>query len=138
MYNSQEAALNFLKETETDLKIRKIDVVCGFPNDDKDTLPHSHYKITLARGGKSYTFDYYGSYYDYQHGKEPVADSILAALQIYDVGSMADFVDEYGYVIKDRKSFLRVERIWKECKKQYSKLKTMYNETELDKLAEIQ
>lgn len=133
----EQKAIDFLALTNTKLLLEKIDVVDHFPFDSEDEYPHDHYKVWLQRGKNEYTYDYYGSYFDYTKKRFPTTYDLLACLEKDDVGSMADFVEEFGYVIKDRKSFLRVERIWHACKKQYKELTKMFNEEEMDMLREI-
>lgn len=131
------AVEDFLKETGTTMDIEYVETVYGFPFDEKDTYPHKQYNVTLKRNGKEYSFPYYGSYYDYKNNRFPTKHEILGACELYDVGSMKDFVEEFGYEIYDRKSFERVENIWLNCKYQYEKLLELFGEGLLEKLAEI-
>ena len=137
MTDYQQQALDFLKEAEATMTITRNGSVDGFPFDDKDTLPHRRYKVTIERNGSSYTFPFYGSYADWQKDRDPNEYDILACVEKYDVGTMADFVEEFGYKIVDRKSFLRVEKIWTRCKDQYRSLKTMFGPELMEKLCEI-
>lgn len=129
--------IDFLILTGTVIEFEFCGVVDGFPFDETDSLPHNHFKITLIKGEKKYTFDFYDSYSNFRNGKSPSQYDVLASLEKYDVGDMADFVDEFGYVIKDRKSFLKVEKIWHACKSQYKELTNMYTPEEMDRLREI-
>ena len=127
----------FLILTGTVIEFEFRGVVDGFPFDETDNLPHNHFKVRLIRGDKQYRFDFYDSYSNFRSGKSPSQYDVLASLEKYDVGDMADFVDEFGYVIKDRKSFLKVEKIWHACKSQYRELTNMYTPEEMDRLREI-
>lgn len=134
-YDKQTTEFLILTGTIIEFEFRGI--VDGFPFDECDNLPHNHYKIRLIRGKKKYTFDFYDSYSNYKSGRTPSQYDVLASLEKYDVGDMADFVDNFGYVIKDRKSFLKVEKIWHACKTQYRELTKMFDTEELQRLREI-
>lgn len=135
----KEQALNFLKETNTDFEIDFVKTVEGFPfdNDYDKKLLHNAYKFKLIHNGKTYENMFYDSYHNYLHNIEPVAYDVLASLMKYDVGEMSDFVDEYGYVIKDRNSFKTAERAWIACKNEYRALKEMFDSNEMKMLQEI-
>ena len=137
MTDYEKQALDFLKDANAEMKIEYEKDIDGFPFDDKDTLPHRKYNVTLSCNDKQYKFPFYGSYIDWVQKKDPDEYSILAWLMTYDVGEMADFVDDFGYVIKDRKSFLRAEKAWESCKEQYNTLKSMFSEEMFERLQEI-
>jgi len=91
---------------------------------------HPHYKITVyaPRKGKA-TFDFWGSYHDYQQGKNWLSKYDLGSAVYMIIGdslagmmSFDEFVDEYGY--DEPKS---AYRIWQACKKTYAKLKKILN-----------
>lgn len=137
MSEYQRQAVDFLRKAGATITFERDSVVYGFPFDDHDRLPHWKWIVTLRRGNKKYVFPFFDSYQSYKDKKQPTRYDILACLQKDDVGEMADFVEEYGYVIKDRKSFLRVENIWRECKDQYQKLLDLFGEELLDELRKI-
>ena len=136
----EQQAIDFLKEAEATMKIEFTGTRMGFPGEDPDdtkTMPHRRYKVTLERNGTSFSFPFYGSYRQYLDKEDPSEYDVLASLEKYDVGTMADFVDEFGYVIKDRKSFMSVEKIWQSCKDQYRNMKRMFGSELMEKLCEI-
>ena len=137
MTEYEKQAIDFLNRSGATVKIEYITTVDGFPFDDKDTLPHRKYRVTIERDGETYEFPFYGSYRDWQEEKDPSEYDVLACLQKYDVGDMADFVDEFGYEIKDRKSFLRVEKIWQNCKAEYKALLRVFGYDWFGELREI-
>ena len=137
MTDYEKQAVDFLKNSGATMKIEYVGTVDGFPFDDNDTLPHRKYKVTIERDGETYKFPFYGSYRDWQKDEDPSEYDVLACLQKYDVGDMADFVDEFGYEIKDRKSFLRVEKIWKSCKAEYKALLRVFGYDLFEELREI-
>lgn len=137
MTEYEKQAVDFLKNSGATMKIEYVGTVDGFPFDDKDTLPHRKYRVTIERDGETYEFPFYGSYRDWQKEEDPSEYDVLACLQKYDVGDMADFVDEFGYEIKDRKSFLRVEKIWQNCKAEYKALLRVFGYDWFGELREI-
>lgn len=139
MENYDEQARKFLEESNTKMTIEPVDVVMGFPFDTHRSIktPHVKYAVTLARDGKSYTFDFYGSTAEYESGEDSTPYDILACVEKYDVGDMGNFVEEFGYEIKDRESFVRVEKIWQACKDQYKNLLDLFGEEWMEKLCEI-
>lgn len=133
----EQQAVDFLKESGTKMRIVYVDTVQGFPFDDKDKYPHHKYIVTLKRNKRQYSFPFYNSYAAYQAKTRPSKYDVLACLEKYDVGEMSDFVEEFGYKIVDRKSFLKVEGIWRECREQYQNLRVLFDDEWMEKLQEI-
>ena len=65
--------------------------------------------------------------------KIPDAYDILACMEKYDVGSFEDFCNEFGYDTDSRNA----EKIYNSVKEQYTKLQTLFNQEEIEELAEI-
>lgn len=134
----QQQALDFLKESETTIRISGMGVVHGFPFDDRDHSPHKAYNVVLKRGQKFYNFPFYDSTFNYCHNKRPTAYDVLACLQSYPVEEdMWDFVNEFGYEIHSKDDYERVSNIHHECLAQYKALLDLFGEELLEKLAEI-
>lgn len=145
-YNQQ--ALDFLRDSETQMAITKIGTVDGFPFDPKDTYKHDKYIIVLTRNGKSYDFKFYDSAKNSldnlnrkhcgQREVKPSAYNVLACLEKYPVEEdVWDFAKEFGYEISDKKSYARVSAIHRECLEQYNHLLDLFGEEWMDKLREI-
>lgn len=64
----------------------------------------------------------------------PNAYDILTCLQKYDVGTFENFCDEFGYNNDSIKALKTYEAVSKE----YKELQTLFNDTELDEMREIQ
>ena len=133
----QKQALEFLSEAGATMEIKYVGDVDGFPFDDHDKRPHRKYRVTIRRNGNSFNFPFYDSYNNWKAKMDPNEYDVLACLQTYDVGEMGDFVEEFGYKIVDRKSFERVEKIWKQCKDEYRNLCLLFDDDLMEKLAEI-
>jgi len=66
--------------------------------------------------------------------KTPNAYDILTCLTKYDPGSFADFCSEYGYDEDSRTA----ERTYRAVVEEFTKLSTLYSDTEMEQMAEIQ
>lgn len=134
-----QRAEDFLHDSGTTMTIEFDSIVHGFPFEDEDSnrVDHKKYNVTLTRGEHVYRFPFYDSYHNFKNDIKPRPYDVLACLQKSDVGEMKDFVEEFGYEIKDRKSFERVENIWKACKDEYQNLYELFGEEWMEKLWEI-
>ncbi len=66
--------------------------------------------------------------------EEPTPYSVLACLQKYDPDNFENFCAEFGYDTDSRKA----ETIYKAVKDEYQNLAMLYNDEELEQMAEIQ
>ena len=133
-----QKALDFLKDSGTEITINRVGVVNGFPFDNRDANPHVKYHVVITRGRKFYDFPFYDSTRNFLHNLRPTYYDVLACLQSYPVDeNMWDFAREFGYEIDSRESYERVENIHRECVNQYKALLDLFGEEWLDKLAEI-
>ena len=86
-------------------------------------------------------FKYYNRYYKLGYGgfeknkkfKVPTAYDILSCLNVFD-GNFKDFCSDFGY---DEDS-IKANNIFKNVEKESNNLKMLFNDTELEQLAEIQ
>ena len=69
--------------------------------------------------------------------KKPGAYEILSCLQKYDVGSLEDFVSEFGYVPQNAKDFTRIPRIYRATAQEYEDLCRIFTPEQLMLLREI-
>ena len=69
--------------------------------------------------------------------KKPTAYDILACLTTYDVGDIEDFILEFGYEIKKRGDFTRIQNIYNAVKKEYENVCRCFTEKQIEKLQEI-
>lgn len=137
MTDYEKQARDFLRKAHARMSISFLETVEGFPFSN-DHYMHDKYIVRIDRAGKSYRFPFYASAYDTQRNERPTAYDVLSCVEKWDVGRFVDFVDEYGYELRSREEFLRVERIWKECGKQYKKLLRLFGPYLMDDLRQIQ
>ena len=125
----EQQAKDFLERTGTEMQIRKIGVVRGFPFDNSDIKPHVKYRIVLTREDKFYDCDFYDSYQNYLDNKRPTPYSVLACLEKYEYPvDPWEFADEFGYKISSRADFERVQKIAIACREQYDALVKLYGD----------
>lgn len=69
--------------------------------------------------------------------KEPSAYDILSCLTTYDVGDIEDFIAEFGYEIKKRGDFTRIQNIYNAVKKEYEDVCRCFTKKQIEELQEI-
>ncbi len=132
MITYDEQAAEFLRKTQTALKITWIGAGCPLWDDERH-IHGTKYSITLTRGKRSYRFDYWNSYTDKKKRIKPCAYDILACLRVEEYKSLEEFCPEFGYDIDSRKA----EKTFHAVNTQAQGLKTLFNDREIKELAEI-
>jgi hypothetical protein len=127
-------ANDFLKETNTTLKINFLDCMPYFDSDKKDGASRNVYFIILTRGNNKMRFKFGDSMNNTDKGGKPNSYDVLTCLNKYDPGTFEDFCGEFGYEVDSRQAF----KTYKAVKKEFKDLSSLYNEEELEKLSEIQ
>lgn len=138
-----EQAINFCEKTNTVIKAEFIGR--DIPQWEEEKNLHNHFKITLQRGKRSYTFDFWDSIYNTEKSIKESKDflfdkffpreyDILACMQKYDCGTFENFCAEFGYDTDSRKA----EKIYNACVKEFTALQTLYNDEEIEEMQEIQ
>ena len=131
-----EQAMDFLKDTNTTMKIERIDhrTDGGCIN----TGSHYDYEITLKRNNKTWKFQFCDSVEAYRKDELPTAYDILACLQKYEVESdLIEFCNEFGYILNTREKCENVKKIHKACLKEYKNVMRLFEDV-IEELAEIQ
>jgi hypothetical protein len=128
----------FLKETNTKFSYRLVGEIRGFPNDNNDNMPRYHFRVTLRNAKHSFTFDFYGSNYDYMRNNQTLsAYDILATIQKFQpADSIDDFANEYGYEINND-NLKRISKIHKAVMNEYDNVCKLWNDDEITNLMEI-
>lgn len=131
-------AREFLSRSGTEMEIKFEGIVNGFPFDPSDTMTHRFYHVYMKRGSARFSTPFYGSHADAIKGKDPSEYDILSCLQSGDVAdTVEEFAREFGYVIDSSDEFMRVRKIWKQCKTQYEKLTKFFGDEWMAELQEI-
>ena len=69
--------------------------------------------------------------------KNPTAYDILSCLTTYVVGDIEDFISDFGYEIKKRGDFTRIQNIYNAVKKECEDVHRCFTEAQIEKLQEI-
>jgi hypothetical protein len=132
----EQQAIDFLNATNTEFKAEFIEHNFYFEGDKEK---RDIYKITLKRGNRRYSFKFGQSIVNSGYltvnkkFKSPTPYDVLACLEKYEHETFKDFCDNFGYDTDSRSA----KKIYKACKKQFEKLSSLYNESEMDLLREI-
>ena len=96
------------------------------------------YRVRIDRNGKSWSFRFSDSLWNYFHNKRPTPYDVLACIEKYEpYGDVWDFAREFGYEIYDRESYRKTERTFKAVQKEYRNVMRMFGDC-IDELCEIQ
>lgn len=128
-------ANDFLREANAKMTISYIDTTINEAWGDKEY--RNVYKAIIKTPKGQMTVKFWDSIHNTNYGKEPTKYDILACLQKYDVGSIDDFVAEFGYEVNSWDDVRRIEKIYKGCKKEYSNICRIFTDEQIEKLCEI-
>ena len=92
-------AKDFLKSCNATMKITKIG--CEQNNNWNDKGWHNTYRATIKTPMGSMWVKFWNSVYNTERGIEPNEYDILACLEKYDVGTIDDFVQQFGYEVSE-------------------------------------
>jgi len=152
----ERQGIDFLIKTGTTFNARMIGHGPYFDDDDQS---RDIYMVTLQRGNKKYSFRFgqsivnsgtmtenhvlsqkakwgerpYSSKDFAQKRKAPTPYVVLSGIQKYDMGSFENFCAELGYELDSRKA----EKTYFAVQKEYAEVKKLFNEKEIEELAEI-
>jgi hypothetical protein len=139
MENYQEQAEAFLKETGTTLTIKLLGESLNEIWNEGAGAYHYKYSFKLSNSKGTYKGTFWGSINDYRNGRKKINDyDILSVLWKYHPGTIDDFVKEYGYQVEKWQDVKRIEKIYKGCVKEYKGLMTLFTDSEMKQLREIQ
>ena len=128
-------ANEFLKENNIRFSYRGPDVkTC-----DWDGKLHFMFKCRFFNRStkKSMTVNFFSSLQDFCDCKETVtAYDVLACLQKYEVGTIDDFVSEFGYEVNSWEDVRKIEKTYKAVKREYKNVLRVFGDC-MDELQEI-
>lgn len=137
MTEYREMTKEFLKKTNTEIKIKICDYGLFFPS---DKVNRNIYDITISRkvngNIKEISFMFGDSVHNTKNGLKPSGYDILACLTKYDVGSFDDFCDEFGYISSGMK-ISEIIKTYQDVKKEWEDVQYLFGDV-LDELREIQ
>ena len=80
---------------------------------------------------------FWDSAYNTERGIEPTEYDIVACLVKYDVGTIDNFVDEYGYEVKEWADVKRIKNTYNAVKRQYKSLCRCFTPEQIEAMQEI-
>lgn len=126
-------AKNFLKSCNAKMSISFKRYGRHFA-DDKDF--RNIYNIRIDRNGKTFKFTFGDSVYNTNNGKRPTVYDVLACLQKYEVGSLDDFINDFGYEVNNKEDLKRVNKLYKAVSREYEKVNRIFGDV-MNELQEI-
>lgn len=131
----EQEAIDFLKAHKAKMTISHVSDEYG----EWEISPMTRgwlYRVRIDREGKSWSFNFSDSYYDYKNGNRPSKYSVLACITKYEPGTLGNFIGDYGYTINDEASYNKVNGIYKAVCKEYANVMRMFGDC-IEELAEI-
>ena len=138
MNEYEKQAADFLKSCGAKMTIKQVDIVDRFPNDNGGPCGLRYkYRVRIVRKGRgSFSLNFYGSIADFQRGRAATCYDVLSCVQKYDVGTFAEFCDEYGYNSENLSEYPRIMRIYKAVKREYNNVERVFGDV-MSELCEI-
>ena len=145
----EDTAINFLKKHNITLKV----IYDGKRVPNWDSKEHNTFNCILSTNKGSMSFNFYDSIVNTNKAKivypssydilnkakivYPSSYDILSCLQTYDVGTMDEFMGEFGYEIKSAKDMTNFIDTYNAVVKEYNDLKRCLTEEQIEELSEI-
>lgn len=133
MNEYRKMAEDFCKATGTKVKI----VFTGmeYPMWDSKYM-HNTYTVRLDRNHKTFRFKFYDSVFNTRKGIRPDKYDVLSVLEKYDVGTIDDFVREFGYEVTCGEDVKKIEATYKAVVREVKNVNRLFGDV-IDQLAEI-
>jgi hypothetical protein len=130
---------DFLKQTESRIKITRVSSEPSPIFGSNDTKNHNKYKITISNEKGNVWFYFWDSLHNTENSKQPSRDDVLACFGM-DVGSVMDGVskDEFkemsGY---DKSEDSLAQKAYDGCQKMLSRAKKLFEERQIKELLRL-
>ena len=135
MTEYQEQVKKFLVDCNAKMKIKLIGPEQN-PNWDDNYWRNKYCYIIVTPLG-SMVGVFWDSVYNTERNIELVEYDILACLEKYDVGTIDDFVSEFGYEVHKWSDVKRIENIYNAAVKEYQDLCRIFTPEQMEALREI-
>ena len=129
-------AKDFLESCNATMKITQIG--CEQNKNWNDNGWHNTYRATIKTPMGSMWVKFWDSVYNTERGIEPNEYDILTCLEKYDVGTIDDFVQEFGYEVNEWSDVKRIQNIYNAVKHQYKSLCRCFTPEQIEAMQEIQ
>ena len=128
-------AKDFLEACNAAMKITWIG--CEINKNLNDNIRRNVYRATIKTPKGVMCVKFWDSAYNTERGVEPSAYDIIACLEKYDVGTIDNFVNEYGYEVNDWADVKRIQNTYNAVKRQYKSLCRCFTPDQIEALQEI-
>ena len=129
-------AKDFLESCNATMKITKIGYEANKNWDEN--IYRNTYRATIKTPMGSMWVKFWDSVYNTERGIEPNEYDILTCLEKYDVGTIDDFVQEFGYTVNEWADVKRIQNIYNAVKRQYKSLCRCFTPEQIEAMQEIQ
>ena len=125
----------FLRECNAPIKISWIG--CEIHKTWNDNIRRNVYWATIKTPRGVMWVKFWDSASNTERGMEPSEYDIVACREKYDVGTIDNFVDEYGYEVKEWSDVKRIKNIYNAVKRQYKSLCRCFTPEQIEAMQEI-
>lgn len=136
MTEYQKQAKDFLESCNANMEITFVGTEIN-PNWD-DARKRNKYIFAIKTPLGSMTDYFWDSEYNTNRDIKPTEYDILACLEKYDVGTIDDFVSEFGYEVHEWADVKRIENTYNAVIKEYQDLCRIFTPEQIEMLREVQ
>lgn len=129
-------AKDFLESCNATMKITYTGIDENKDWDDKKL--RNTYSVTITTPKGSMKIKFWDSIYNTERAIKPTEYDILACLEKYDVGTIDDFVSEFGFEVHEWADVKRIENTYKAVVKEYQDICRCFTPEQIEAMQEIQ
>jgi hypothetical protein len=100
--------------------------------------PRNNYRVTIATPRGRMQIRFWDSIHCTKNNITPTEYDIIACLQKYEVGTIDDFVSEFGYEVHELADVKRIQKTYKAVVNEYKKICRCFTEEQIEAMQEIQ
>ena len=129
-------AQDFLKSCNATMEISYTGMELNSNWRDKEL--RNTYLVTITTPQGTMKVKFWDSIYNTERGIKPTEYDILACLEKYDVGTIDDFVSEFGFEVHKWADVKRIENTYKAVVKEYNDICRCFTLEQIEAMQEIQ
>ena len=129
-------AQDFLKSCNATMQITYTGI--GTNKDWDDKKLRNTYSVTITTPKGNMKIKFWDNIYNTEHAIKPTEYDILACLEKYDVGTIDDFVSEFGFEVHEWADVKRIENTYNAVVKEYQDLCRCFTPEQIEAMQEIQ
>ena len=129
-------AKDFLRECNAKMEITWIG--CEINKDWNDNIRRNVYRSTIKTPMDVMWVKFWDSAYHTERGIDPTEYDIIACLEKCDVGTIDDFVTEYGFEVNEWADVKRIQNTYNAVRRQYRSLCRCFTPEQIEAMREIQ